>query len=102
MSKVPLASFIRTYELPLGLFVSKVDLMHLAHALNEGVGPDGMVLRRCITASSTTASMFKDLTKKSQYVLFVATINERLRQLELHNFDATELSNFSVVMSQEV
>ena len=100
--KLPLINFIKTYKVPLGLYVLEDDLIHLAEALRDSTDPDGRVLRRCITASCTTASMFKDLTKKSQYVLFVAAINERLKQLDFNDFDEVALSDFPVVMAQEV
>ena len=98
---VAVSNFVKAFRTVLHLWLDKDDLTHIEEVIHEGRPVDASIIRRVLHYSETAAFIFAEFGMKLGFDDYLQLIQEKLKDLEFHDFEPAEMKNFRMVMYHE-
>ena len=98
---VAVSNFVKAFRPVLHLWLDQNDLKHVEEVIHEGRPVDSSIIRRVLGASETAAFIFAEFGMKLGFDDYLQMIQDKLKDLEFHDFEPGELKNFKTVMISE-
>ncbi len=97
---IPVSSFIKTFEPELSLLMRKGDLEIASAACRrkEDLPVDAL---RGVLQTEIGRALFSDAALRLDWSAYVTTINNRLRDVEFHDFSVGEVRSFKQICTRE-
>ncbi len=97
---IPVSNFIKTFEPELSLLMRKEDLEIVGAACKRKEDPPVDALRGVLQTEIGRA-LFSDAALRLDWSAYVTTINNRLRDVEFHEFPMEEVRSFKQICTRE-